>query len=60
MSVEFLLGGSDSTLEVIVIEGRIDDGVARLLEKGGLGATWNRHPAVEEEEGHGASLPRFT
>jgi hypothetical protein len=50
--VAFGLGGADGLVEVVVIEGRVDDLVAMIGEVGRLDAARNRMPAVEEEDSH--------
>jgi hypothetical protein len=50
--VAFGLGGADGLVEVVVIEGRVDDLVAVIGEVGRLDTSRNRMPAVEEEDLH--------
>ena len=49
------LGSAKSSVEVIVIEGWIDDLVAVLCEVDWFDATGDRMPAVKEEEFHVAT-----
>jgi hypothetical protein len=53
--VELGLGGADGLVEVIVIEGRVEDLVTVLDQVGRLHAAGDRMPAVEEQELHGRS-----
>ena len=47
------LSSADGSVEVIVVESRIDDCVAVLLHARRFDAAWNGVPAVEEEDFHG-------
>jgi hypothetical protein len=50
--IELGLGGRKSSGEVIVIQSRIDDFVAVVLQVGRFDAAWDRVPAVKEEDFH--------
>ena len=50
MRVELGLGDSHGSVEVFVWQLWIDDCVAVVFEVGRLDATWNRLPAVKEED----------
>ncbi len=52
MQIEFSLGGFEGSGEVIAIQGWVDDLVAVVLQLGRFDATWDRVPAVEEENFH--------
>ena len=53
MLVELLLGGLDGLGEILVGQLGIDNDVAVLGQEGWFDASWNRLPAVEEEDDHG-------
>jgi hypothetical protein len=53
MPVVLGLGDSDSLIEVLVGEGRVEDLVAMLDQIGRLEAAGDLLPAVEEEDLHG-------
>ena len=59
MLIELGLGSLDCQREVIVIEGRIQDFVAVVLEVDWLYATWDGVPAVEEKDFHRADASRL-
>ena len=50
MLVEFSLSSADGGIEVVVIEGWVNDFVAVVLQVGRFDAARNRVPAVKEEE----------
>ena len=58
--VEFFLGGANSGIEVVVIKGRVDDGMAVVLQVRRFDAARNRVPAVEKEYEHGGRLSHRT
>ena len=41
--------------EIIVIERRVNDGVAVILKVGRFDAAWDRLPTVKKEDGHGGT-----
>ena len=49
--VELSLGDSDSLSKVVVRQLGVDDGVAVILQVRRFDATWDRMPAVEDEDG---------
>jgi len=51
--IVFRLSSADGSVEVIVVESRIDDCVAVLLQAGRFNAAGNGVPAVEEQDFHG-------
>ena len=55
MLVELSLGGCQSSVEIIVIKGWVDDFVAVILQVGQFDATGNRMPAVKEEDLHAST-----
>ena len=50
MLVELGLGGRKSSGEIVVIEGRVDDFVAVVLQVRRFDAAWDRMPAVSGKE----------
>ena len=56
MEIELGLSGAKRNVEVVVVQGRIDDLVAMLSEKGWLHAARNGPPAMQEENFHAALL----
>jgi len=56
MIVEFGLSNLYCRFKIIVRKSRIDDLVTVLRETSRLDASWDRSPAVEEEDFHGVIL----
>ena len=56
MPVELALGDPHGLGDVLVRQGRIDDGVAVPNEVGRFDAAWDRVPAVEEQDSHSSIL----
>ena len=54
MFVELGLGDADGLLHVLIGQRRVDDLVAVVFQVGRLHAAWDRVPAVQEKDFHGA------
>jgi hypothetical protein len=50
--IELLLGDLDGKSEILVGQFRIEGRVAVVRQEGGLYASWDRLPAVKEEDFH--------
>lgn len=57
MLIERILSGSDSGIEIVVIEGGVDDGVAVVFQVSRFDAARYAVPAVKKEDSQGCPLP---